>query len=95
MADGHTTSPTSLSLDAYIIPRAEWSPSRENATADLIAAEIVALTGVDWDAARIAAGSWMAFRNAPDHGLGDLRDGLKAGRARVALKAWLASKAAA
>lgn len=66
-----------------------------NARRDEIAAELIALTGCDERHARIAAGSYLTFPNAPDFGLGDLSDQFAAASASIALRAWLAAKDAA
>lgn len=86
----HTHTDTKAFAD-YTIAKGQWSPMAENAMADRIAAELVEM-GCEPKAARIAGGSFMAFRSSPDFGLGGVRDGIAAAHARVALNAWIAAK---
>lgn len=62
-----------------------------------LAAEILAATGCTEDAASIAAGSYINFRNMPDFGLSDPPYGWYARHtdALIALRKWLASVSAA
>jgi hypothetical protein len=70
-------------------------PATFTARQNEIAAEMVALTGCSERHARIAAGSYLTFPNAPNYGLGGLDDQFAAASASLALTAWLSARDAA
>jgi len=76
----------------------EFAPGDFNGRSAILADQIAAATNCPADVARIAAGSFHGFRNAPDHGFGDpprdLQLALKCSAARVALAGWKAAQAA-
>lgn len=78
-------------LSAYVCT-GPFSPQARNELADRIAAEIIDLTGCTAKVAAIAGGAYANFPNAPDHGLSGYAEEWSSSLARIALKAWKASK---